>query len=45
MEKQVIADTVGINGKIYTVNKKQPWAEAIAIDGTDIVYVDKKEIQ
>ena len=45
-EKQVIADTVGINAKIYTVNPKQPWAEAIAIDGTDIVYVgDNKGAQ
>ena len=33
------ADTVAINGKIYTVNKKQPWAEAIAIRGKNIVYV------
>ena len=27
------ADIVGINGKIYTVNEKQPWAEAVAIKG------------
>jgi predicted amidohydrolase YtcJ len=33
------ADTVALNGKIYTVNEKQPWAEAVAIRGTDIVYV------
>lgn len=26
-----IADTVYINGKIYTVNETQPWAEAVAI--------------
>lgn len=40
------ADTVAINAKIYTVNPKQPWAEAIAIDGTDIVYVgDNKGAQ
>ena len=25
------ADTVYINGKIYTVNEAQPWAEAVAI--------------
>jgi predicted amidohydrolase YtcJ len=33
------ADIVGLNGKIYTVNPKQPWAKAVAIKGTDIVYV------
>jgi predicted amidohydrolase YtcJ len=26
-----IADTIYTNGKIYTVNKAQPWAEAVAI--------------
>ena len=33
------ADYALINGKVYTVNEKQPWAEAIAIDGNEIVYV------
>lgn len=28
-----------INGKIYTVNKKQPWASAVVVDGKKIVYV------
>ena len=28
-----------VNGKIYTVNKKQPWAEAIVIKGNKIAYV------
>jgi predicted amidohydrolase YtcJ len=37
------ADTVGLNGKIYTSNPKQPWAEAVAIKGTDIVYVGDNE--
>ena len=27
------------NGKIYTVNKQQPWAEAIALEGNKIVFV------
>ncbi len=27
------------NGKIYTVNKKQPWAEAVVTEDTKIVYV------
>jgi predicted amidohydrolase YtcJ len=37
------ADTVAINGKIFTMNEKQPWAEAVAIKGTDIVYVGDNE--
>ena len=30
------ADTVGLNGKIYTVNEKQPWAQAVAVKGMGI---------
>ncbi|UCD58121.1 MAG: amidohydrolase [Candidatus Hydrogenedentota bacterium] len=37
------ADTVALNGKIYTSNPKQPWAKAVAIHGTDIVYVGDNE--
>ena len=37
------ADKVGLNGKIYTVNPMQPWAEAVAIKGTDLVYVGDNE--
>lgn len=33
------ADYVFRNGKIYTANEKQPWAEAVAIEAKDIVYV------
>lgn len=33
------ADTVFTGGKVYTVNEKQPWAAAVAVEGTDIVYV------
>ncbi len=33
------ADFVLTNGKVYTVNEKQPWAEAVAVDGKEIVYV------
>ncbi len=41
-----VADTVALNGKVYTVNEKQPWAEAVAIKGTDIVYVgDNKGVK
>ena len=28
-----------LNGKIYTVNKEQPWAEAVVVEGNKIVYV------
>ena len=33
------ADTVITNGKIYTVDDSQPWVEAVAIAGGEIVYV------
>ncbi len=33
------ADYVLTNGKVYTVNEEQPWAEAVAVQGRDIVYV------
>jgi len=33
------ADYVFTNGKVYTVNDKQPWAEAVAVKGNKIVYV------
>ncbi len=37
------ADRVVTNARIYTVNPEQPWAEAMAIDGSDIVYVGDNE--
>ena len=44
--EHIAADTVGLNGKIYTSNSNQPWAEAVAIKGTDIVYVgDNKGVK
>jgi len=33
------ADYVFTNGKVYTVNENQPWAEAVAVSGKDIIYV------
>lgn len=33
------ADQVFTGGKVYTVNEKQPWAEAVAVKGNKIVYV------
>jgi len=38
-DKKVIADFVCTNGKIDTVNEKQPWAEAVVAKGNKIVYV------
>lgn len=32
-------DTVYFNAMAYTLDPETPWAEAIAVDGTDIVYV------
>ena len=33
------ANYVLTNGKVYTVNEKQPWAEAVAVQGNKIVFV------
>jgi len=33
------ADYVFTNAKVYTVNEAQPWAEAVAVRGNEIVYV------
>ena len=32
-------DYVFANGKVYTVNEKQPWAEVVVVKGNKIVYV------
>ena len=37
------ADTIFTNGKVYTVNNLQPWAEAVAVKGNKIVYVGDTE--
>ncbi|WP_423747780.1 amidohydrolase [Bacillus cereus] len=37
--KKEIADTIFVNGKVYTVEKQQPWAEAVAISNGKIIYV------
>ena len=37
----VKADTIYLNGKIYTVNEAQPWAEAVAIKDGKFVAVGK----
>jgi predicted amidohydrolase YtcJ len=37
------ADTIFINGNVYTVNEKKPHAEAIAVDKDRIVFVGSNE--
>ncbi len=40
------ADTIFINGSIYTVNKKQVWAEALAVKNKNIIFIGtSKEIK
>ena len=36
---QTPADYVFTNGRVYTSNEAQPWVEAVAVRGTDIVFV------
>ena len=36
-------DLVFVNGNIYTVNERQPHAEAIAVRGERIVFVGSNE--
>lgn len=38
-EPKETADTIYINGKIYTVNEAQPWAEAVAIKDGKFIKV------
>jgi len=41
-----VADTVYTNGKIYTVNQAQPWAEAVAIkDGKFLVVGSNADVE
>jgi len=42
-QKKEVADYVFTNGKIYTVDPAQPWAEAIAIKGNKIIFVGNTE--
>lgn len=37
------ADFVFGNGKIFTVNQQQPWAEAVVVDDDKIIYVGDTE--
>ena len=38
-EPRIIADTILSGGRIFTVDDSYPWAEAVAIKGSHIVYV------
>ena len=38
-QSRPVADTVIVNARIYTVNSRQPWAEALAIGGDRILAV------
>ena len=42
-EPKETADTIYTNGKIYTVNEDQPWAEAVAIKNGKFLKVGTKE--
>lgn len=37
--EKIAADTVLVNGKIYTVNAARPWVEAVAIKSGKYIYV------
>lgn len=39
VDPKMLADIVYTNGKIYTVDKNQPWAEAVAITGSTFIKV------
>ncbi|MCF6194559.1 MAG: amidohydrolase family protein, partial [Kangiellaceae bacterium] len=38
-DNKTLADRIFTNGKIYTLDTDQPWAEAVAIKNDNIVYV------
>ncbi|MDA0705219.1 MAG: amidohydrolase [Proteobacteria bacterium] len=42
-ETTVVADRVFLNGAVYTVNPKQPWAEAVAVAAGHIVFVGSSQ--
>ena len=39
VSSSLVADTVIVNARIYTVNVRQPWAEALAIRGDKVIAV------
>jgi predicted amidohydrolase YtcJ len=43
-QKHTVADTIYLNGKIYTANKDQPWAESVAIKSGRIIEVGSNSV-
>lgn len=43
ISQQQPASTVLLNGTVYTVNPNQPWAQAVAVRGDQIVYVGSNQ--
>lgn len=44
-KKQVVADIIFMNGRVYTQNTEQPWAEAVAVaDGEILAVGDSEEL-
>ncbi|MCP4302903.1 MAG: amidohydrolase family protein, partial [Gammaproteobacteria bacterium] len=39
VSREIAADVVFTNATVYTVDNTQPWAEAVAVKGNEIVYV------
>jgi predicted amidohydrolase YtcJ len=37
--QEMVSQKVFINGRIYTVNNAQPWAEAMIVQDTKIVFI------
>ena len=42
-QQQQPASYVLLNGSVYTVNPKQPWAQAVAVRGDQIIYVGSNQ--
>ncbi len=43
IEPQPIQNKLLLNGRVYTVDSKQPWAEAILLEGSKIRYVGSND--
>ena len=42
-QKTATADFVFTNSRVYTVDEARPWAEAVAVKGSEIVYVGDRD--
>ena len=43
VQAQDVADAVCYNGKIYTMDTNQPWAEAVPIKGDRFLFVGSSD--